>query len=267
MEIFPDNTVRDIGGAVLRSLALIYVLFGILLFLRQDAYLFYPPVTPMEKCAEFPDAEIVVAQGTRAYHLKAGSSTKMAVIYHGNAERACDSAYLAVWLTHYGYDILAVEYAGYSGDTARKPSVRLLMRDTEHISAWVKEKGYSELLIIGRSIGAGFASYHASLASPQKLLLISPFDKLSQLAKAHYPIYPISLLLKTELDNIENAAYANEVLIIHGAVDDVIPIGRGRTLFDNLPQEKKAFISVEGVGHNDVLGTDESWSAMVSFMQ
>ena len=141
------------------------------------------------------------------------------------------------------------------------------MRDTEHIAAWIKEKNFSNLLIIGRSIGAGFASYHASLASPDKLLLISPFDTLSSLASGHYPAYPIALMLKTELDNVVNASFAKKILVIHGTEDEVIPFKRGRSLFEQLPQKDKSFLPIEGYGHNDVLGTKESWSAITAFVE
>jgi pimeloyl-ACP methyl ester carboxylesterase len=206
-------------------------------------------------------------EGTRAYYIESGSSTKIAISYHGNGERACDSAYLVNWLTQYGYNVLAVEYSGYSGDTSKTPSVELLLRDAEHMNTWVKQGNYSHMLIIGRSIGTGFASYHASLASPEKLLLISPFDTLVQLTSGHYPVYSTSLLLKTDLNNVTNASFAKEVLIIHGTDDVIVPIARGKSLFEKLPQIQKTFIPIEGYAHNDVLDTDESWSEMKDFLK
>jgi alpha-beta hydrolase superfamily lysophospholipase len=267
MKMFPEKTLKGIGAAVLRILLLTYVIFGIMLYVRQDKYLFYPPSISMEDCAEIPNAKIIIAEGTRAYYVQAGTSTKIAVTYHGNGERACDSAYLVNWFVQHGYNVLAVEYAGYAGDLSQKPSVELLLRDTEHMNAWVEKGGYSHMIILGRSIGTGFASYHASLASPKKLILISPFDTLSRLAWGHFPVYPASLFLKTELNNVTNASFAKHILIIHGADDVVVPFARGKSLFEKLPQEKKTFISIEGVAHNDVLDTGKSWSAIKSFVE
>jgi pimeloyl-ACP methyl ester carboxylesterase len=224
-------------------------------------------MTPMEECAELPNAQIITAEGTRAYYVESGSSTKLAVSYHGNGERACDSAYLVNWLIQHGYNVLAVEFSGYAGDRSQKPSVKLLLRDTEHIDAWIKKENFSDLLIIGRSIGTGFASYHASLTSPQKLLLISSFDTLAQITKTHYPVYPITFLLKTDLDNAANASFGKEILMIHGTEDVIIPIERGRALFEKLPQQKKTFVSIPGYAHNDVLDSPESWSAIASFVK
>ena len=267
MNIFPERSTKGIGLAALRILLLTYFAFGVLLYLRQNDFLFFPPTTPMEECADLPSAQIVTMENTRAYYIESGSSTKIAIIYHGNGERACDSAYLVNWLSHYGYNSLVVEYAGYAGDRSQKPSVALLLHDVEHVNTWVRGRNFSQLLIIGRSIGTGFASYHASLASPEKLLLISPFDRLSQTVQEHYPIYPASLLLKTELDNVSTASFGKKVLIIHGTEDASIPIDRARSLFEKLPQEQKIFVPVEGHAHNDVLGTKESWAAIVSFLK
>lgn len=265
MRVFPERSWRGIGLAILRVALTSYVLLGILLYLRQDEGLFFPPATPTEECDDLSHGEIVSMEGTQAYYVRSAGRS-LAIIYHGNAERACDEAALADWVTQYGYDVLVVEYSGYAGDTSRKPSVGLLLRDVEHVNEWVRKKNFSRLLIIGRSIGTGFASYHAALASPEKLLLIAPFDSLSSVARSYYPIYPVSLMLKTELDNVATASFAKTVLIIHGTEDTVIPIEHGRVLFEKLPQKKKTFVPIRGYGHDDALGTPESWSAMRSFL-
>lgn len=266
MRLFPDFSLVALLKATMRVVLWVYVLFGIFLYLRQDTYLFFPPETPMETCAGLPDAAIVEYGGTRAYHLSSGSSTKYAVLYHGNAERACDFDYLAHWIAHYGYQVLIVEYAGYAGDE-RAPSVALLKEDAAHMHAWLGEHGYSELLIVGRSLGTGFATHHAALAKPEKLLLISPFDTLSGLARVYYPVYPLRFMLTTDLDNASGAALAKRILLIHGVEDDIIPLSQANMLFGKLPQTEKSFVEVERLGHNDLLGRKESWQAMHEFLK
>jgi len=253
--------------AILRIIILIYILFGILLTVRQDAYLFLPPSQTMEECAEFQDAKIITSNGTKAFLLSLGTSSPLAVMYHGNGENACDSASFAHWIHGMGYTVLSVEYAGYAGDAERSPSVKLLKQDVENIHAWVTTSAYTETLIIGRSIGTGFASYHASLVRPEKLLLISPFDTLSKVASGHFPVYPASLLLKTDFNNVLNASSAERILLIHGTKDVIIPITHGKTLLTSLPQQEKLFIQIEGAGHNDVLDHKEAWDAMKSFIE
>lgn len=266
MKMFPEKTKLAFGFALLRIFFLVYVTFGLLLYLRQDAYLFLPPMGAMSACPSIPHKQIITMEGTRAYYLVSGTSTKLAVLYHGNGESACDSTFLAHWLTRVGYNVLLVEYAGYAGDVAHKPSVQLILRDVLHADTWIKQGNYSETVVIGRSIGTGFASAHAALAPGSKLILISPFDSLSRVAQGHYKMYPAGLLLKADLDNIRNASFAKEILIIHGTEDVIIPIERGKSLFEQLPQEHKKFVLIQGYAHNDVLDATESWSEILSFL-
>lgn len=266
MKFLPDISSRGIGYAMLRVAVLVYLLFGALLYIRQDSFVFVPPSSLMEYCPELPDAEIVTIVGTRAYFLTSGSSTKLAVMYHGNGESACDSAHFSRFLTMRGWNVLSVEYAGYAGDPV-KPSVALLLRDVENVDTWVRAQQYSEVLIVGRSVGSGFASHHALLASPDKLLLISPFDSLARVASDHFPMYPVRYLLKRDLDNVPGASLAKQAFIIHGTADAIVPFERGKSLFDRLPQKEKIFFSAEGHGHNDVLDSPEAWGAIEEFLE
>lgn len=265
MLIFPKKKVRNFLFAILRVCIATHLLFGALLYLRQDAFLFLPPTARMEECADLTDAVIVQMDDTRAYYLALSSSTNVAIIYHGNGENACDSADLLHWLAQRGYNVLAVEYGGYAGDSAN-PTVELLLRDVENVEKWRKEKNFTRTVIIGRSIGTGFASYHARLSNPEKLILIAPFDKLSLVTATHFPIYPTSLMIKTEMDNITNAAFSKEVLVIHGTDDVVIPFTSGKSLYEQLPQ-KKSFVAIPNHAHNDVLNTKDSWSAIELFLR
>jgi pimeloyl-ACP methyl ester carboxylesterase len=268
LKLFPERDLKSIAFAVIRIAMLIYLGLGTILYLRQDSYLFFPPDTPFEECTELSSAEYVNAEGTRAYLIASGSPQKIAIVYHGNAERACDSAYLAPLLVARGYNVLLPEYTGYAGDASGEPSVEALLQDVRHIDEWVTARSpWEEVLIIGRSIGTGFASYHASIAEKSRLILISPFDGLGNLAGEIYPVYPVSLLLKTDLDNVRFASAAEAVLIVHGEIDTIIPAERGRALFFRLPQEDKRYVEIPGVGHNDVLGKEDAWRAIEEFLK
>lgn len=266
MQFLPEKTLQAVGFACLRVLILTYVLFGVLLYVRQDAYIFVPPNGAMDNCGELSDAQIITMDDTRAYLLLSGTSTRIAVFYHGNGGSACDEFFMTKWLASRGFNVLNVEYAGYAGDTA-KPSVSLILEDVVHVVRWVEAGHYSEVLIVGRSIGSGFASAHALLAPPERLLLISPYDSLHQVAQGHFPVYPAKLLMKTDLENIAGASSAKRVLVIHGTKDVIIPIERGKSLYDQLPQQNKKFISAEGYEHNDVLDDQARWSEIDAFLE
>lgn len=250
--------------ALLRIVLLSYVLFGAVLYLRQDALLYFPDQTPFADCEELSAAQRLDMNGTRGYFFQNGTSTKLAVLYHGNAGRACDRAFYQTALTHAGYSWLMVEYRGYAG-AGEKPSTKGILEDTRRVTAWVNEKKFSHIAVIGESIGAGPASYHAYIGGTDKLVLITPFEKLGAVAGDYYPIYPIALLLRDDFDNSAWARSAQHVFIVYGAKDTIIPAKHAIGLFDALPQENKQLLEINS-DHNDVPAFGETQIAIRDFL-
>ncbi len=250
MKLFPELTPRAIGAAVLRVIVITYLAFGVVLYVRQDAMLFFPNHIPFENCSELSDAVRVDMNGTRGYYFQNGTSTKIAVLYHGNGDRACDRAYYRTAIEHAGYSWLMVEYSGFAGD-GKSPSVESVLADASRVDVWVKQKHFSELAIIGESIGSGPASYHSSLMPGSTLILIAPLDTLHSRAGEVYLVYPVGLMLRTDLDNISWAKTARRVLIVHSTGDRTIPFSHGKNLFESLPQKNKSLIPLSVVDHNE----------------
>lgn len=253
-------------------IASVYIGFGAYLLLTQRSIIYYPdfPVkSNFYDCPAFSDAEKLDMGGTRAYYRHAGES--IVVVYPGNAGSACDRSYLRSAIEESDYSFLFVEYAGYAGDE-RKPSRALLFKDVERTVSFLKTRNYQEILLLSESIGAGLASYHASLLEPDAMLLIAPFDKLSDIAKSHFPfsLYPVSILLKFPGENYENSplleGYTGRLVIIHGSEDAIIPIGLGRALFEKVSAPDKKFVAIEGADHNDIYNFRETWEAVSDFL-
>ena len=80
MKMFPEKSVKAISAAVLRVIVLTYFLFGIVLYVRQDAMLLFPSNTPFANCPELALALQVDMNGTRGYFFQNGTSTKLAVL-------------------------------------------------------------------------------------------------------------------------------------------------------------------------------------------
>ena len=263
MKMFPEKSVKAIGAAVLRVIVLTYFLFGIVLYVRQDAMLLFPSNTPFANCPELALALQVDMNGTRGYFFQNGTSTKLAVLYHGNGDRACDRAYYRTAIEHAGYSWLIVEYTGYAGD-GKSPSIGSILRDASQVDMWVRQQHVTELAIIGESIGSGPASYHSSLAPSSSLILIAPLDTLRLRAGEVYMVHPVGLMLKTDLDNISWAKTARRVLVIHSTGDSTIPFTHGKHLFDSLPQKNKLLIPLSVVDHNE---TPESLAAQLGIFR
>ena len=240
-----------------------YISFGVFLTLSQESIVYQPFPQDFDACLNFPEAQRVTFNGTRMYVHDTHKPT--AVLYHGNAGSACDRVYFATLFAQAGYGYVVVEYAGYSND-ARSPTHDLIKQDVKNIVEYLETENISPVTVVGESIGTGAASYHASLKAPGKLLLITPFTDLADIAKDRFWFYPTSLLVDNAFDNELNLQnYLGETLIIHGDTDSLIPYALGQTLFAGLPGEK-TFITITGAGHNNLFFYPETSTAILEFL-
>ncbi len=240
-----------------------YISFGIFLTLNQEKVVYHPFPQDFQSCSNFVEAEKITYQGTRMYVSTTTGPT--VVLYHGNAGSACDRDFYAAQFVQAEHGYIIVEYAGFSND-AREPSHELIKQDVENVISYLKSENIEKVIVAGESIGTGFATYHASLAPPERLLLISPFTNLSDIAKERFWFYPTSLLVDNALDNVESIKnYSGEVTIIHGAEDSIIPHKLGQRLFESILSEKN-FITITGVGHNDLFTVQQTYTAIQDFL-
>ena len=241
-----------------------YISFGVFLATFQESIVYYPNLQDFRSCVDFQNAEKVDYKDTRMYVKDTEKPT--IVLYHGNAGSACDRSFYADIFTQAGYGYIIVEYAGYSNDS-QKPSHELIKHDVQNVLAYIKENHISRITVVGESIGTGIASYHASLQSPDKLLLISPFTTLADIAKKRFWFYPTSVLVNNAFDNtVALKQYRNPITIIHGNKDSIIPLKLGQKLFDSLQTEKK-FVIIDGGGHNDLFLYPETYTTITNFLE
>jgi len=249
---------------------LVYLGFGALIFFSHRSLIYYPNLIQSDfyHCPAFDDSQKINANGTRAYYKH--TSDRIVVVYNGNAGSACDRSYLKDIFGENKYSYLFVEYAGYGGDD-QKPSRELLFNDAENIVSFLKAKNYTETLLVAESIGSGVASYHATLTPIDRMLFVAPFDSLLNVAKSKFPFYPMFLLEFVSDENYDNLAllegYKGELRIIHGATDRVVPLKRGKALFDNTTASNKEFIVIDEAGHNDIYEFENTWKSISEFLR
>lgn len=226
-----------------------YLLLGLYFFINQSNYIYFPNDDNFEDCPGFKDAEKINLNGTRAYFKN--NSKSVVVFYHGNAGSACQRAFLAETFEDLGHSYLIVEYTGYSND-GKKPSEAALLKNVDDIEWFLDAKLFTEVFIIGESLGTALASYNASLNDTYKLLLISPFYKLADVAQISMPIYPCSWILKDKYDNSTYIDKLSNATIIHGEDDKIIPIALSMRYFNNIKTFNKRHISIPDAGHNNL---------------
>lgn len=240
-----------------------YVTFGVFLTITQECIVYQPGSQDFFDCPALADAELIEHAGTRMYVSTTTGPTM--VLYHGNAGSACDRAFLAERFEAAGYGFVLVEYAGYSNDST-PPSHERIKQDVMNVIDFLATRNVSEVALVGESIGAGVASHHASLAPPERLLLIAPFPDLQAVAAERFWFYPTSWLVENAYAPERSLAkYNGPVTIIHGSDDRIIPQRLGWALFDTLKTEK-TFVSIDGAGHNDLFLYPETFAALDTFL-
>lgn len=236
------------------------------MFLFQRSLIYFPTPQDFYSCEGFKDYKKVAENGT-SFYLKEQNPNNLIIYYHGNYGSACDRSFYKDVLEKTGNSLIYVEYAGYS-DSKQKPSKELILKDIENINNYIKNNNYKNITVYGQSVGGGAASYHASIAKVNNVVLTSPFSTLKELAQSKYPFYPVGILLKENYNNIEWLKdFKGNVLILQGNKDRIIPPKFSKKLFDSLKAKNKEYKIIEGKGHNDIWQSEEFQNTLVDFIK
>ncbi|MEI4234458.1 alpha/beta hydrolase [Roseovarius sp. D22-M7] len=171
--------------------------------------------------------------------------------FGGNAWNAHDLA-LHLYSTFPDRDVVAFHYCGYSPSTGR-PSAQAILNDALEIhDDIVARLAPDGIVTVGLSLGAGPAVHVARLRPIMGLILVTPFDTLTALAREHYPWLPVGLLLRHHMDVAADlSAVEAPVAVIAAAADTIVPPRRTepvRKAADNLVLDRV----IAGAGHNDI---------------
>ena len=235
-----------------------YALVLTALFFFQNRLLFFPSPTleadPAERGLPFEDLIFETEDGERlhGWWVPAEQPRATLLFFHGNAGNISHRLDLVEIFRSLGLNVFLFDYRGY-GQSTGKPSEEGLYRDAA--AAWrylTETRGRSpdEIVLFGRSLGGGPATWLATHAHPRALILGSTFTSIPDVAAKQYPYLPVRLLARNRFDNRARLAEVHApVLVIHSRDDALIPFEHGRQLFEAAP-EPKAFLEIEGA-HND----------------
>lgn len=173
------------------------------------------------------------------------------LFFHGNAGNISHRLDSVAVFHQLGLDVLIVDYRGY-GQSTGKPSVDGTLLDADAAWEWLRlHKGLApdRLVIFGRSLGGGPASYLAARIEPRALILESTFTSLHDVAKGMFPEFLVSLLLRRDYDvRARLSGLRLPLLVAHSPDDETIPYGLGRELYESYAGPKN-FLALRG-SHN-----------------
>ena len=84
------------------------------------------------------------------------------------------------------------------------------------------------------------------------MILEAPFTSTLALAASHYPVFPLSWMMKDQYrSDLKVAQVRAPVLVMHGGRDDIVPIAHGEALFAAITAPKR-FVRFPAGGHVDL---------------
>jgi pimeloyl-ACP methyl ester carboxylesterase len=144
-----------------------------------------------------------------------------------------------------------LHYRGYAGSSG-SPSEAANRRDALALFDRARSE-HAQVAILGRSLGTGLAVYLASERPVSHLVLITPFDSLEEIAAAHFPFFPVRLLLRDRYDSWRLApAITAPTTIIAAEHDEVVPLASTERLFTRFAKGLASMKILRGVGHNSI---------------
>jgi alpha-beta hydrolase superfamily lysophospholipase len=192
-----------------------------------------------------------------------------AIVFHGNAGHAGHRQFYAGALTRLGLRVILAEYPAY-GPRGGELGEKSLVADAEQTIALAQRHYGGPLLVIGESLGAAVA---AAASDAQReliagLLLITPWDRLEQVAAHHYPLLPVQWLLRDHYDSAAHlASLGRPVMVAIAARDSIVPPQFGQALYAALGEPKRLAV-IDGAEHNDWFARldDAWWQEAIAFL-
>jgi pimeloyl-ACP methyl ester carboxylesterase len=201
------------------------------------------------------------------YFEKTANSNEYVLFLGGNAEDVTfDLQFLATTFKH--QNIYTINYPGY-GESQGFPDEERISNLLREFITSMKLDG-KKLIVVGRSLGTGFATKIASeFKNVESLILVTPYYSMENLAIGHYPFMPkflTNIFMKNKLETFKYAEKLNiPVLVIYAKNDAVVFNGHTEELISVI--HKKEVVLIENETHDSVLMAPKTINSIQNFLK
>ena len=258
-------------------LLVLYVTVCALLYFKQDDLLFHPqPNTPKEvaeilnQYPEFDTLSFVMKDGNRTcgYISKDTIKEKLPLIIYfgGNAEEV---SHLVDYKAYFQNSIMVLMNYRSFGLSQGEISEQTMFSDALEVYEKLianPEIDSKNIIVVGRSIGTGVATYVSSQRKVNATVLITPYENMIDVAFEKYPFVPISLLIKHRFESdIYAPNISTPMLALISANDQVIPKHHAYKLKVAWKGKTEAFEVNED--HNTIMKNEDVWKKIEGFVK
>lgn len=257
------------------TVVIFYIAVCSLVFCFQRHLLFYPVLrsaAEVDQQAHAANMERWTNAAGQFIGLRRLATNQPAVgtvfMLYGNASTAVHcSVYADAIQQAAPLDFYVLEYPGYEDRPGAPTRTSLLNAADEALPRLDASK---PVYLVGESLGTGVASYLAG-KFPDKvagLMLLSPYDRLADVAQSHYPLLPTRWIM---LDDLRSKDYLQTYHGLLGVMidgrDSVVPAQFGHRLYDGYAGPKRAW-EYPDCNHVELGESPETfWKAVVEFWQ
>jgi uncharacterized protein len=243
-----------VGAIIVLALAYVMVLATLYLFQRDFQYdrggrLFALSETKLAQ-AELVSIPSADGSNVSGWYQAPAAGKPLILYFRGNAQSFSREHVRYEAFVADGYGFLAFDYRGFAGSPGEVTEENILA-DGLAAYDWAKAKGFP-IVIWGRSLGSGPATYVASLRDADALMLETPFDSAVSVAADRYGFLPVGLLMFDQFP-VESwiRDVAEPVYVAHGTADRTVGVGHGERVYALAPNKDELWIE-PGAGHGDL---------------
>ena len=236
-------------------------MIGASLYFLQEKILFLPTVLEQDYQFKFeqPFEEVFLKPSKNvsinAIHFKGKAPKGVILYFHGNAGDLSRWGTIAEFFVEKNYDVFIMDYRSY-GKSTGKLSEEAFYDDAQFCYDFLlKQYPETDITLYGRSLGTGIATYLASKNKPKQLILETPYYSILDVARHRFPIFPVEKLLKYKFPTNEFIVAVDcPITMFHGTDDGVVPYSSAEKLYGVARKDSTQFITIDGGGHNDLVG-------------
>ena len=244
----------------LKIIILLYCIIGITLYYLQEKFIFHPEKLSNAYVYDFkvPFEELNIpfnATDTLNMIKFFPSDTVrrgVVVYFHGNKENIERYAGFADIFTKQGYEVWMEDYPGFGKSTGERTEQKMYEQGLQVQKMAAAKYGKDSIIIYGRSLGTGIASYLASVKDCRRLILESPYYSMEALFRHYAFIYPVNWMCKYHFSTYQYLQNVDApVTIFHSTNDEVIPYKQSKRLL-KLAKPGAELVTLEKTKHNTV---------------
>lgn len=234
--------------SILVTFVVLYALFALTFCSLQRKFLYFPQ--PASAVYGEMNTSFVV-DGVQLFGWTLNEGQPKALIYYGGNAESIEANIPFFEAVLPSYTVYLIPYRGY-GNNSGTPTEKVLYSDAVQIFQSVENK-HDSISLMGRSLGSGIATYVAANRQVDKLILVTPFDSIENVAKDIYWMFPVSWMIKDRFRSSDRVKDITAQTYIFIAEDDrVIPRARTDQLIAQFSDQLVEVVVVTDAGHNTI---------------